>query len=153
MRYVDEILTSLRLEDDDGQARLSLNKEEALRLAIDNGSQHRSVYTKDLEPGHVQVVRDKSDLPDLNDPSSSEAFDWVHSRAYHAVAAAFPSDGAAAYQARIDIDATTVFTDTLKVVKAPIRMHITPQENLHAEKIKHTWHGESLSSKINIEVG
>jgi hypothetical protein len=106
-----------------------------------------------LEPLPVQVVHDKSDLPDLNDPNSSDAFDWLRTRSYCAVAAAFPSSGAAAYQARIDLDATTLLTDTLKVVKAPIRMHVTPQENLYAEKIKHTWRGESLSSKINIEIG
>ncbi len=120
---------------------------------MDNGTQCRSVYTKDLEPGQVQVIHDKSDLPDLHDPSTSEAFDWLSSRTYYSVAAAFPSNGAASYQARVDIDATTVLTDTLKVVKAPIRMHVTPQENRYAEKIKHTWHGESLSTKINIELG
>lgn len=142
-----------RLEDIDGQAQLSANKRLALEHAISNGEQPRSVYTKDLESVPVAVVHDKSDLPDLNDPNIAEASEWLHLRTYYAVAAAFPSNGAAAYQARVDIDATTIFTDTLKVVKAPIRMHVTPQENLYAEKIKHTWHGESLSSKINIEVG
>jgi hypothetical protein len=136
-----------------GQAQLSIDKREALSFAVSAGAEPRSIWTKNLESGPVVVVKDKSDLPDLNDATNAEAIDWLHATTHCTVAAAFPTAGHAAYQALVDVDATTLLTDTLSVIKAPIRMHVTPHENLYADKIKHTWRGESLNSKINFELG
>ncbi len=130
-----------------------MQRQEALQFAIERGSQPRSIWTKDLESRPVCVVHDKSDLPDLNDTTGENAVHWLHTNSYYTVAAAFPTAGCSSYQANVDVDATTLLTDTLEIVKAPIRMHITPHDNLYADKIKHTWRGESLNAKINFEVG
>ncbi len=135
---------------------VSLNEErrDFLRQAIEDQQLRRSVYTKNLEEHKCADVRQ---LPLLDQIHGSDQHDhwskWLNSNHYLSLTPSFPSMGIHDFDFQLDLDATAIHSDTLRVLMRAIRVHMAPQYHLFSTKIKHKYQGILLHTRVNVEIG
>ncbi len=105
-----------------------------------------TVYSAHLIEDYKEVS-DSSDLP--NNP-----MEFFNSTTYYGAAAHYPDlKGKVDLHSRMDLDATSIVTDTLGVLRRLPRLYIHPQYGASADKIKGDWAGSSLSTTANLKIG
>mgnify|MGYP006904169343 CR=1 FL=1 len=135
---------------------VSLNEEQqdSIRQSIKSQRLHRSIYTKNLEECEQGDVRHLPSLDEIHGADQQDHWSrWLNSDQYLSLTPAFPSMGIYEFDHQLDLDATAIHSDTLKVLMRAMRVHMAPQYHLFSTKIKHKYQGILLHTRVNVEIG
>lgn len=124
-----------------------------MRLSIKNLELRRCVYTKNLEETAADDVRSLPPLDENYGFGAGHWSSWLNQKQYISLAAAFPSMGVHDFELQLDLDATAIHSDTLRVLMRAMRVHMAPQYHLYSTKIKHKYGGILLHTRVNVEIG
>lgn len=153
---------SLKIDEHEW-SELPKEKKDNLIDRLERGLEKRGVYTADIEGaiivssptvfpriGAIDPERKGSLLGDCKQIHWTE---WINSQILYSLEPKYPNIDSSAFLVSLDVDATIIHTNTLKVLNQAFNVHVSPKFNSWATKIKHVYKGITLHNVVNIELG